>query len=503
MTSSAADATARLTVLAASQPDALAVKDVRRELTYAELLSAALQTAHRLQSHGVTPGARVGLISENSADYVVATFGTWMAGATLAPIHPAFGSAELDYIIGNAKPDLVLLEEGAGLALRGRNVRSAPLKSMTRLELGHDQRDAVAVDPSAAAIIYYTSGSTGRPKPVAHSHAGVIAGTSAFQQIWHLGPTDRTLVCLTMSWAFGLTTAAIAGLMAGGAVVVLPKYNPVRVTDAISREKITVFHGVTTMFVKLLEYLKAGAHELHTDHLRVCVSGGEPRNEPAFAEWRTLTGCEVLDNYSATECWPVVSSDSEAFAPPLGSAGKVVPGAALRVVNAGGVDVAPGTVGEALWRAPGMMLGYWNEPELTAEAMTDDGWYRTRDLVRVDEEGYVYVVGRVADTIIRGGSNISPAEVEAVLARHQAIRDVAIVGIPDPVYGQEVAAAVVLNAGASLDPSELADFCRSELAAFKIPTRFREVGELPRNANGKLARRDLAPLIGNDAAPVT
>jgi long-chain acyl-CoA synthetase len=188
--------------------------------------------------------------------------------------------------------------------------------------------------------------------------------------------------------------------------------------------------------------------------------------------------------------------------PRLGSAGRVVPGAEIRIIDPDGNDVATGKIGEGIWRAPALMLGYWNESGLTDEAFTADGWFRSRDLVRMDESGYVYVTGRIADTIIRGGSNISPAEVESVIVRHDGVRDVAVVGIADPVYGEEVAAAVVLAPGVDFDPEALAAFCRADLAAYKVPTRYLRVTELPRNANGKLVRRDVVPMIGSDAVSV-
>jgi long-chain acyl-CoA synthetase len=175
----------------------------------------------------------------------------------------------------------------------------------------------------------------------------------------------------------------------------------------------------------------------------------------------------------------------------------------MRLRDPAGVEVGAGEVGEAFWRAPALMLEYHGEPELTRTALTDDGWYRTGDYVRVDDEGYVYVVGRVTDMIIRGGSNVSPAEVEAVLSEHPQVVDVAVVGLPDAEYGERVAAAVVVADGARLDEEAIAEFLAGRLAPYKRPTLVREVDDIPRNASGKIVRRDVAARLRSESVPAT
>jgi long-chain acyl-CoA synthetase len=254
------------------------------------------------------------------------------------------------------------------------------------------------------------------------------------------------------------------------------------------------------MFAKLVEFMGPEAAGAGMSSLRLCVSGGEPRNEPAFALWRKLTGCPVHDVYCASECWPVVTYDPTAEPEPVnGSAGVVVPGARMRVLDESGGEVPAGETGVGLWRAPALMLGYWKEPELTAGALTNDGWYRSGDFVRVDAAGHVYVMGRASDLIIRGGSNVSPAEVEHVLGRHPDIAESAVAGIPDPVYGEQVAAAIVVVPGGRFDPDGFADFCAAELAGYKIPTVFREFEALPRGATGKVSRTRLGALLAEGA----
>jgi long-chain acyl-CoA synthetase len=250
------------------------------------------------------------------------------------------------------------------------------------------------------------------------------------------------------------------------------------------------------MFVKIVHYLQGSDGAPDLSSLRLTVSGGEARNEPIFDEWRRFGGSPVLDAYCASECIPVITYDPAVDREARrGSAGRVVPEAAMKIVGPDGVEVARGDVGVALWRSPGMMVGYWNEPELTAGAMTADGWFHAGDYVRMDEDGYVYIVGHVSDMIIHGGSNVSPSEVEAVLTADPRIAEAAVVGLPDSEYGEAVAAVVVTADRVPLPDEELTRLCAARLAPYKVPTIFRQVGELPRNATGKIKRRDLASLF--------
>jgi long-chain acyl-CoA synthetase len=226
--------------------------------------------------------------------------------------------------------------------------------------------------------------------------------------------------------------------------------------------------------------------------LRLCISGGEPRNEEAFERWQTLSGVSVLDAYCSSECLPLVTYDPWVDpVPKPGAAGRLVPRARLKIVDPDGSEVPPGEVGEALSSGPGLMLGYWRDPDLTREVITDDGWYRTKDLVRMDSDGYVYVVGRLSDLIIRSGVNISPAEVERVISTHPDVSQAAVVGLPDKIYGQRVVAAVV--ARTRLDLSELDAHVRQHLTAYKVPSDYVVLEALPVNATtGKIDRRALA-----------
>jgi hypothetical protein len=279
----------------------------------------------------------------------------------------------------------------------------------------------------------------------------------------------------------------------GATLVLLARFTGAAAIDLMLREHVDVFHGVPTMYVGLVE-AAAGRDALPA--LRLCISGGEPRNEAAFSRWQQLAGCPVHDVYAASECFPVVTYDPfDDPQPRPGSAGRVVAEAALRLVDPEGQDVPAGATGEAWTSRPGP-AGYWRDLRPHGAGPDAGRLVPTGDLARIDDEGYVHVVGRVSTMIIRGGSNVSPAEVEAVLRDHPDVREAAVVGLPDARYGEEVAAAVVLEPAAVLDAAALRAHCAAVLAGYKVPSRVVEVEQLPRNPHtGKVQRTDVVALL--------
>lgn len=496
--------------IAAAQPEHTAVVGAGRRLCYRELVERAHELAARLAAAGVSPRDRVAICAENSPEYLIATLAIWRVDAIAATVYASSGPSELDYVLANASPRLILVDAARrqiverAVAERGEPASIAVIGDHGRFDGLPPARggfEPPSIDPDSPTAICYTSGTTAHPKPVAHSYAGLLASARSTASVWRCSPEDVTLISLPMAWLFGLITGSMSALISGATVVSLPRFNPVHVLAAIEEERVTVMPVVVTMIVKLVALCRELERVPELSSLRFCVSGGEPRRERVFDEWFELSGCAVHDVYAASECFPVITYDPERDpAPRRGSTGRVVPGSAMRVIGPDGEEVVPGEVGEALWRGPGLMLGYWEEPELTRAALTPDRWYRSRDLVRVDPEGYVYVVGRVSDMIIRGGVNVSPAEIEAAIREHPSVSDVAVLGLPDPEYGEAVAAAVVLADGEELDPDAIAEFCAGRVARAKIPTVWRQFDALPRNVNGKLLRRELAKTFEIDGS---
>ncbi|WP_190813053.1 class I adenylate-forming enzyme family protein [Saccharopolyspora pogona] len=485
------------------RPDALAVLDGGETTTYRNCVARIDRRAEELRRAGLRAHDRVAVVADNSTDYLVSAFAVWAAGGTLVTVYPSSGQADLTYCLDSSEPALVLAEErvlAIVAAAAGPDVPVADVRAALPAEVTCRRASTQDATPEELALVCYTSGSTSRPKAVMHSHAGLFAAASAYAQVWHIDQHDRTIVCLPMAWAFGLVTTSMATLAVGGTVLPLARTKPALIIEAITSDRATFLAGVTTTFRKMVDHLRGLADQPDLSSLRLCISGGEPRNEKVFAEWTTLSSCPVHDVFAASECFPVVTYDPiDDPHPVAGSAGKVVAGARMRLIDpATGQDVPPGASGEALWQGPAHFLGYWRDPEATANATTADGWYRTRDLVRVDEHGYVFVEGRLSDMIIRGGSNVSPAEVEQVVCAHPDVHDAAVVGVSDPDYGQAVVAVLVAETDARVDAEELAGWCRSQLASYKVPTRFVTVEALPVNhSTGKVDRRKIATSIEN------
>ncbi|MEU6230919.1 class I adenylate-forming enzyme family protein [Streptomyces sp. NPDC047042] len=489
--------------LAAFQPVAAlyaerpAIVDGDLTVTFGELWSMVEQRAESLRSAGLERGDRVALVAENSAYYLASALAVWRAGGVLVTVYPSAGASDLQYSVELGDPALILTDGRVDLSVLDEQGPAAPTASIVDFDVTQVRRDAEPTPAPVAdklAMICFSSGTTSRPKAIMVTPHTIHNCAETYAEVWHLGPADVTAVALPMAWMYGLVSTSLSTLLRGGTVVVLRRARPELIAEAVMTHGVTFLPGVTTMFVKLVEYMASDTDRIWFPTLRLCIAGGEPRNETVFERWRAVTGCAVLDAYCASECLPLVTYDPLRDPVPLpGSAGKLVPRALLRVVDADGHDVAPGEVGEALSSGPGVMLGYWRDEEQTRAALTEDGWYRTQDLVRVDEDGYVHVVGRLSDLIIRGGTNISPAEVERVLREHPGIGDVAVVGLPDAVYGQEVVAAIVPGPGGTVNDAELSSFARERLAPYKVPTSFVTIDALPvSETTGKVSRKHVA-----------
>jgi long-chain acyl-CoA synthetase len=482
-----------------------AIIDGAVRLSYAELDAHINDAVQRLAGHGVGDGDRVMMVADNSWRYLVSAFAVWRANATLVTVYSSSRPIEIGAAAKATSPKLVIasprtleaVRSAVGEAVPVWDMESTSAPAATTEAARRSHRGAEAAADTSPALVCYTSGSTAQPKAVMHTSASLYRAAAAYQRLWHLGADDVILVPLPMAWAYGLVTTSMSMLIGGGTVVVLARGNPSEMLSAMSTHRVTVFAGVTTMFVKLVEALQT-VDQPRADiaSLRFCVSAGEPRNEPVFEQWREHTGVAVHDLWASSECFPVATYDpSLEPAPRPGSAGRVVEGAQLRVVDSDGCDVKPGEVGEAWTRGPALMTGYWADPERTAKAL-EEGWFHTGDLVHVDREGYVYVVGRSTDVIIRGGSNVSPAEVEAVLCAHPQVREAVVIGMPDSRYGERVVAVLVAAPEAPTD-DELTAYCREHLASYKVPSEFVFTDRLPHHpSTGKVSRRDVAALLG-------
>jgi long-chain acyl-CoA synthetase len=501
---SADDCARALARVARRMPDHPAVVDGNRTVTFGELDAETDRRAAALRAAGLRPGERVALVAESSVDYLATALGVWRAGGVLVTVYPSSSADDLAYALRSSEPALVVLGADVDPPVVEAALGATPVTEVadfrpSRVRAGTMRNPEGLREP--LSLICFSSGTTSRPKAIMLSAGAVLNCAVTYGEVWHLDERDRGIVCLPMAWMYGLASTALALLLRGATVVIVRRARPELLMAAIAVHRITFLAGVSTTFAKLVEHVQvSGLDRDDLASLRLCISGGEPRNEAAFERWHALSGVAVLDAYCASECLPLVTYDPWTDPVPVpGAAGKLVPRAKLRIVDAAGREVAPGEVGEGLSGGAGLMLGYWRDPDLTRQVLTDDGWYRTKDLLSRDVDGYVRVVGRLSDVIIRGGVNISPAEVERVVRMHEAVTDTAVVGLPDDTYGQRVVAAVT---GAAIDVASLAAFVQAHLTRYKVPSDYVVVDQLPVNqTTGKLDRRALAAALVGRPAP--
>ena len=502
------------------------------ELSYRELLDSAERLAAALARMGLHAGDRVALHLDSRPELLLAYLATLRLGAVGVPVHAAYTRPEIAHLLADAEPRLLLAEP----ARRGLLDELSPdeRRSVERV-LWADEIAELAADPAAdpaagpapgelppgpdsgdLALLLYTSGTTGRSKGAMLTHDNLLATITGLLAAWAWRREDVLLLALPLFHTHGLVVGALTALAAGATVVLHPRFDAGAVAAALLGEadppRPSLFFGVPTMYVRLVDELArrraAGEGDLR-ERLdpgdggpRLFASGSAPLAPETFAAFRDLTGHEPLERYGMTETGMLTSNP---YAGPRlpGTVGRPLPGVSLRVVDAGGDEVADGAEGEVVVRGANVTEGYWRAPEKTAEAfLTGPGgrrWFRTGDLGRRDPAtGALTLLGRRHELVITGGYNVYPREVEEALAAHPGVREAAVAGVPDRDRGEVPEAWWVAAPGAPPPADdELADWCRARLAPYKVPRRFHRLAELPRNALGKVETRRLpAPAEG-------
>jgi long-chain acyl-CoA synthetase len=483
---------------AAGHPDHLAIRMDDYTLTYARLRDAAGRMSELLASYGIEPGDRVGLMLPNIPAFPIAFYGALAAGAVVVPMNPLLKEREVAYYLGDSGAKAVVTwDMFAGEAAKGAADAGAQMISSATVDLA-DKLDGLAPARASSgrhddddAVILYTSGTTGRPKGAELTHAGLVRNaTITTKTLINGGLDDVVMGCLPLFHVFGLTCGLNAAVGTASTLTLLPRFDPAKALDIIQRDGVTIFEGVPTMYAAILHLPDADPAKAAT--LRVCVSGGASLPVEILRGFEKKFGCIILEGYGLSETSPVASFNHPDKVRKPGSIGTPIEGVQMRLIDDNGQTVPEGEIGEIAIRGHNVMKGYWHKPEATAEAIRD-GWFRTGDMARVDEDGYYYIVDRKKDLIIRGGYNVYPREIEEVLHEHPAVAEVAVIGIPHPSLGEEVGAAVALKPGASATPEELRAFARDRVAAYKYPRRVWLVDALPKGPTGKILRREVQP----------
>jgi long-chain acyl-CoA synthetase len=487
-----------LTRAAAERPDRVAIKVDEAELSYAALEQAATRTAAFMSARGVRPGDRVALMLPNVRYFPICYYGALRAGAAVVPMNVLLKEREVAFHLGDSDATLLLAwHECADAARAGAAQTDAECVLVTPGEfeamIGHSPQAPEVVErrPDDTALILYTSGTTGTPKGAELTHDNLLRNVEATVSIFGLDERSVTLGALPFFHAFGQTCALNATVSVGGCLTLIPRFDGARALEILQRDRVTVFEGVPTMYAAMLN--DGLADETDTSSLEVCVSGGAAMPVEIMRAFEQKFGCAILEGYGLSETSPVASFNRRDRERKPGSIGLPIDGVEMRVIDDDGAEVSQGEIGEIAIRGHNVMKGYWRREKATGEAIDEDGWFKTGDLARIDEDGYFFIVDRKKDLVIRGGYNVYPREVEEVFYEHPDVLAAAVIGIPHAELGEEVGAAIVLKSGAHATPGELREFVKERIAAYKYPREVWLVDALPLGPTGKVLKREITP----------
>lgn len=490
--------------------DRVALVSRNRTTTYGELRDRADRVRGGLASLGITAGDRVMISCANGTDFVVAYFAVVGAGAIAVPVNPADPPHELSGHIAMVEPAAAILDHHAATMWSrldaerrdrveriivtgpeaGQRLGGAAPVVLTDLQSA-EPSPVVDVDPDTVAAMLFTSGTAGAPRAAMLSHRNLAANIVQSQSApVRTGPDDVVYGVLPLFHIFGLNVLLGVSLAVGATVVLVQRFDPATAGESIVERGVTVLPGAPPMWIAFAQFDDLPADTFAT--VRIAGSGAARLPVPVARRCEERYGLHIAEGYGLTEAAPVVTSSVGAGdAPRYGSVGRVLDGIEIRLVNSEGADALVGDVGEILVRGANVFLGYFRDPEATERVLDADGWLHTGDLATVDDDGWLYLVDRAKDLIIVSGFNVYPAEVEAVLAMHPDVAEVAVVGVPHPHTGEAVKAFVLLADGATADEDRLIEHTLDHLARYKCPNKVLFVDELPRNLSGKLVRRHL------------
>ncbi len=486
------------------RPTKTALVDVAsdRHITYQQLNERAGGLAAFMQATwGLRSGDRVAILAYNGAEYVEALYACGKIGAILVCLNWRLTTSELAYIVADSEPRAIIYDDAFASPVTALRTQ---FEIPHRLVLGPAYEAAVSAEApvvmapvslNAPWYILYTSGTTGRPKGVIQTFGMVLYNRLNIGDAVSLTEADTTLNVLPFFHTGGLNLYTNPSLLLGATALIQRVFDPAETLRLLAGET-SLFFGVPAIYQLLSEHPDFDTTDL--SRVRSWACGGAPMPLNLLANY-AKRGLTVRQGFGMTETGPTVFLLDEANAGrKAGSVGKPQLYVDVRIVDREGREVAPGESGELLVKGPGVTPGYWQLPEVTREAITDDGWLHTGDVARVDEEGYYYIVDRWKDMFISGGENVFPAEVERVLQAHPAVAEAAVVGVPDPKWGEVGLAFVVLAPGTDASAASILTFCDGKLARFKIPRQVKIVSNLPYTAAGKVRKAELRSLLGID-----
>ncbi len=502
-----------------------------RKWTYAEFDSAVNRTANMLLARGIAKGDVVSLLLPNSAEYIIAYFACWKIGALAGPVNSLLKAEEVEWVVANSRSKMLMTDDAilssGGLSGVGKGIEV--ITNWPPADAGGSDTVAeINIDVDDEAVIIYTSGTTGKPKGCLLTHGNLIANARQITEWLGFGPEDRLLTVMPLFHMNAVTVTTMTALYAGGSTVVSPKFSASRFWEIIEEYRITSFGSVATMLSMILakadtatrrrgdtEISASPRHRVTPSQLRFAMCGSAPVPAEVLNRFEETFGVLVIEGYGLSE-----STCRSTFNPPNkdrrpGSCGLPI-GNEMRVVDEEDNEVPDGTLGEIVLRGPNIFKGYFKNPEATEKAFAG-GWFHTGDIGYRDADGFYYIADRKSDMIIRGGENIYPREIDDLLYTHPAVAHAAVIGVPDEIYGEEVAAFIVLKDGFESSPpyergvaaalggrggslitqEDIIDFCKLHLADYKCPKTVHFVDDIPKGPTGKLLKRELARLFAS------
>src|SRR3954468_19384582 len=479
-------------------PNLLAIETLDgQRISYGDLMARAGQMANVLVSSGVKPGDRVAAQTEKSVPGLVLYLAAVRAGAVYLPLNTAYTLNELEYFISDAEPAVVVCDPS-----RAEGIGAIAAKVGARVEtLGGDGKGSLTeaagkastsfrtvtrADDDLAAILY-TSGTTGRSKGAMLTHDNLASNSLSLVGYWRFTRDDVLIHALPIYHTHGLFVASNVTLFARGSMIFLPKFDPELIIKLMARA--TAMMGVPTFYTRLLQ--SPALSKESTKHMRLFISGSAPLLADTHREWSARTGFAILERYGMTETNMNTSNPYDGDRVP-GAVGRALPGVSLRVTDPEtGKALAPETIGMIEVKGPNVFKGYWRMPEKTKAEFRDDGFFITGDLGKIDDKGYVHILGRGKDLVISGGFNVYPKEIESEIDAMPGVIESAVIGVPHADFGEGVTAVVVCNKGAEVTEAGVLSALDGRLAKFKMPKRVFVVDELPRNAMGKVQKNIL------------
>ncbi|XP_010254053.1 PREDICTED: malonate--CoA ligase [Nelumbo nucifera] len=538
--------------------ESIAVRAEQKSYSYIQLISSACKISNLLRNesskttcHGsnnkISPvsaegvnriedlgGARVGIVAKPSAEFVAGMLGTWLSGGVAVPLALSYPEAELFHVMKDSDVSMLLSTEDYQELMENVASKCAaqfslipPVPSGYSIEETEEKdllkeiENSKIVEGENPALIVYTSGTTGKPKGVVHTHKSIAAQVQMLTEAWGYTSSDQFLHCLPLHHVHGLFNALLAPLYAGALVEFMPKFSVrgiwqrwrescpkdgVKVDDAI-----TVFTGVPTMYTRLLQGYEAMDPKFQSQsasaarQLRLMMCGSSALPYPIMQQWESITSHRLLERYGMTEFVMALSNPLRGMRKG-GTVGKPLPGVEVKILAEDGNTNGITEVGELCVRSPSLFKEYWKQPEVTKESFVDGGFFKTGDTVKVDEDGYYIILGRTSADILKvGGYKLSALDIEAVLLEHPAVSECCVLGLPDKDYGEAVCAIIVPEAAAkrrgeedckpAISLGELRTWAKEKLAPYKIPTRLFLWDSLPRNAMGKVNKKELKKLL--------